>query len=85
MALRSNGIHVFAVGIEIINSFELFLISGDARRVFTVENLDALKTIERSIVSQVCESEHLPGQGKQRKHFVGCIIANNHMATCSPR
>ncbi|KAM6142961.1 LOW QUALITY PROTEIN: collagen alpha-6(VI) chain [Phoenicopterus ruber ruber] len=62
MALRSDGIHVFAVGIGIINSFELFLIAGDARRVFTVQNFDALKTTERSIVNQVCESEDLPSQ-----------------------
>ena len=64
VALRSDGIHVFAIGIGIINSFELLLIASDARRVFTVENLDALKAIKRSIVNQVCESEHLPGQGK---------------------
>ncbi|KAM6210861.1 LOW QUALITY PROTEIN: collagen alpha-4(VI) chain-like [Sarcoramphus papa] len=62
VALRSDRIHVFAIGIGIINSFELLLIAGDARRVFTVENLDALKAIARSIVNQVCESEHLPGQ-----------------------
>ncbi|KAM9302499.1 collagen alpha-4(VI) chain-like [Morus bassanus] len=62
MALRSDGIHVFAVGIGIINSFELLLIAGDARRVFTVENFDTLKTIERSIVNQVCESKDLPNQ-----------------------
>ncbi|KAM7122024.1 LOW QUALITY PROTEIN: collagen alpha-4(VI) chain-like [Ciconia maguari] len=62
MALGSDGIHVFAVGIGIINSFELLLIAGDARRVFTVENFDVLKTIERSIVNQVCESEDLRSQ-----------------------
>lgn len=63
MALRSDEIHVFAVGIGIINSFELLLIADDARRLFTVENFDELKSSERSIVNQVCESEHLPSQG----------------------
>ncbi|KFV89229.1 Collagen alpha-4(VI) chain, partial [Fulmarus glacialis] len=62
MALRSDGIHVFAVGIGIINSSELLLIAGDARRVFTAQNFDALKTVERSIVNQVCESKDLPTQ-----------------------
>ncbi|XP_064361525.1 collagen alpha-6(VI) chain [Dromaius novaehollandiae] len=62
LALRSDGIHVFAVGIGIINSFELLRIAGDARRVFTVENFDALRTIKRNIVDEVCESGDPPSQ-----------------------
>lgn len=46
-----------AVGIGVINSFELLVLQG------TVENLDALKTVERDIVNQVCESKHPPTQG----------------------
>ncbi|NXC46075.1 CO6A6 protein, partial [Penelope pileata] len=62
MALRSNGIHVFAVGVGIVNSFELLRIAGDASRVFTVENFDALKTIKRAIIDEVCEPKDLPAQ-----------------------
>ncbi|XP_067148283.1 collagen alpha-6(VI) chain-like [Apteryx mantelli] len=62
LALRSDGIHVFAVGIGIINSFELLRIAGDARKVFTVENFDALRAIKRSIVDEVCESGDSPSQ-----------------------
>ncbi|XP_021243394.1 collagen alpha-6(VI) chain isoform X2 [Numida meleagris] len=57
MALRSNGIHVFAVGVGTVNSFELLRIAGDARRVFTVENFDALKTIKSTIINEICEPE----------------------------
>uniref|UniRef100_A0A8C7EDV7 VWFA domain-containing protein n=1 Tax=Nothoprocta perdicaria TaxID=30464 RepID=A0A8C7EDV7_NOTPE len=56
MALRREGILLFAVGVGTINSFELLRIAGDAKRVFTVESFDALKTIKRHIVEEVCES-----------------------------
>ncbi|XP_035174509.1 collagen alpha-6(VI) chain [Oxyura jamaicensis] len=60
VALRNDGIHVFAVGVGIINAFELLRIAGDAKRVFTVENFDALKTIERSVVNELCECRDDP-------------------------
>uniref|UniRef100_A0A674KHC5 VWFA domain-containing protein n=1 Tax=Terrapene triunguis TaxID=2587831 RepID=A0A674KHC5_9SAUR len=34
IALRNDGIHVFAIGLGIPNSFELLRIAGDARRVY---------------------------------------------------
>lgn len=84
MALRSNGIHVFAVGVGIVNSFELLRIAGDARRVFTVENFDALKTIRSTITSEICEPEDSANQGKHHKSIVGYEMENIHMVTCNP-
>ncbi|OXB68886.1 UNVERIFIED_CONTAM: hypothetical protein H355_003784 [Colinus virginianus] len=55
--LRNNGIHVFAVGVGIVNSFELLRIAGSARRVFTVENFDALKMVKSTIINEICEPE----------------------------
>uniref|UniRef100_A0A674KDA6 VWFA domain-containing protein n=1 Tax=Terrapene triunguis TaxID=2587831 RepID=A0A674KDA6_9SAUR len=49
IALRNDGIHVFAIGLGIPNSFELLRIAGDARRVYVLENFEVLKTIERRI------------------------------------
>ncbi|KAM6282643.1 LOW QUALITY PROTEIN: collagen alpha-6(VI) chain [Porphyrio hochstetteri] len=60
-AWTSDGIQVFAIGIGIIN-FSKLLIAVDSRRLFTVENLDALKTLERSVVNLIRESKHLPVQ-----------------------
>ncbi|KAM9646830.1 LOW QUALITY PROTEIN: collagen alpha-6(VI) chain [Morphnus guianensis] len=83
MALRSDGIHVFAVGIGIINFFELLLTAGDARRAFAVENLDALKTIKRSIVNQVCESERLPGQDCDIDLSIAIDISRRRWPACT--
>ncbi|OXB65928.1 hypothetical protein ASZ78_002676 [Callipepla squamata] len=57
IVLRNNGIHVFAVGVGIVNSFELLRIAGNARRVFTVENFDALKMVKSTIINEICEPE----------------------------
>uniref|UniRef100_A0A8C4YRR8 VWFA domain-containing protein n=1 Tax=Gopherus evgoodei TaxID=1825980 RepID=A0A8C4YRR8_9SAUR len=64
IALRNDGIHIFAIGIGIPNSFELLRIAGDARRVYVLENFEVLKTIERKIVTEICELEDRPSQGK---------------------
>uniref|UniRef100_A0A8C3XLS6 VWFA domain-containing protein n=1 Tax=Chelydra serpentina TaxID=8475 RepID=A0A8C3XLS6_CHESE len=55
IALRNDGIHVFAIGLGIPNSFELLRIAGDACRVYVLENFEVLKTIERKIVTEICE------------------------------
>uniref|UniRef100_A0A674KAB7 VWFA domain-containing protein n=1 Tax=Terrapene triunguis TaxID=2587831 RepID=A0A674KAB7_9SAUR len=60
IALRNDGIHVFAIGLGIPNSFELLRIAGDARRVYVLENFEVLKTIERRIVTEICELEDRP-------------------------
>lgn len=82
--LRSDGVHVFAVGVGLINSFDLLRIAGDAKRVFTVENFDALKTIKRTVVNELCEYKDIPTQGKQCKCFVGYITVNFYVAASSP-
>ncbi|NXA48113.1 CO6A6 protein, partial [Nothocercus julius] len=75
LALRNEGIHVFAVGIGTINSFELLRIAGSARRVFTVENFDVLKTIKRHIVEEVCESGDRPIKGCDIDLSIGIDIS----------
>uniref|UniRef100_K7GEE6 VWFA domain-containing protein n=1 Tax=Pelodiscus sinensis TaxID=13735 RepID=K7GEE6_PELSI len=62
IALRNDGIHVFAIGIGIPNSYELLRIAGDARRVYVLENFEMLQTIERKIVGEICELEDPPSQ-----------------------
>uniref|UniRef100_A0A674KHC4 VWFA domain-containing protein n=1 Tax=Terrapene triunguis TaxID=2587831 RepID=A0A674KHC4_9SAUR len=73
IALRNDGIHVFAIGLGIPNSFELLRIAGDARRVYVLENFEVLKTIERRIVTEICELEDRPSQGKSQKSFIEYI------------
>uniref|UniRef100_A0A8C0GH15 VWFA domain-containing protein n=1 Tax=Chelonoidis abingdonii TaxID=106734 RepID=A0A8C0GH15_CHEAB len=73
IALRNDGIHIFAIGIGIPNSFELLRIAGDARRVYVLENFEVLKTIERKIVTEICELEDRPSQGKSQKSFIEYI------------
>uniref|UniRef100_A0A8C3S4M8 VWFA domain-containing protein n=1 Tax=Chelydra serpentina TaxID=8475 RepID=A0A8C3S4M8_CHESE len=70
IALRNDGIHVFAIGLGIPNSFELLRIAGDACRVYVLENFEVLKTIERKIVTEICELKDRPSQGKSQKSFI---------------
>lgn len=64
ITLRNDGIQVFAVGIGFLNSFELVRIAGSAQRVYTVENFEGLKAIEKKIVTDICEPGDMPSQGK---------------------
>lgn len=82
MALRSNGIHVFAVGVGIVNSFELLRIAGDARRVFTVENFNALKTIKSTIINEICEPED-PASQDCNIDLAIAIDISRHMQSAS--
>uniref|UniRef100_A0A8C8RRD2 VWFA domain-containing protein n=1 Tax=Pelusios castaneus TaxID=367368 RepID=A0A8C8RRD2_9SAUR len=82
IALRNDGIHIFAIGIGIPNPFELLRIAGDAQRVFVLENFEVLKTIERKIVTEICESEDLPSQDCNIDVSVGIDISR-HMKPMS--
>lgn len=64
ISLRNSGIQIFAIGIGIHNSFELIRITGSAERVHTVANFEELKTIEKKIVTDICEPGDVPIQGK---------------------
>ncbi|XP_074844397.1 collagen alpha-4(VI) chain-like [Carettochelys insculpta] len=75
IALRNDGIHVFAIGIGIPNSFELLRIAGDARRVYVLENFEELKTTGRKIVSEICELEDRPSQDCNIDVSVGIDIS----------
>uniref|UniRef100_A0A8B9DX88 Collagen alpha-6(VI) chain n=1 Tax=Anser cygnoides TaxID=8845 RepID=A0A8B9DX88_ANSCY len=75
--LRSDGVHVFAVGVGLINSFDLLRIAGDAKRVFTVENFDALKTIKRTVVNELCEYKDIPTQDCNMDLSIGIDISRH--------
>ncbi|XP_014381510.1 collagen alpha-6(VI) chain-like isoform X1 [Alligator sinensis] len=62
LALRNDGIYVFAVGIGILRATELLQIAGNVQRVFLVENFARLERIERTIVKEVCDSSDRPSQ-----------------------
>ncbi|KAJ7322543.1 hypothetical protein JRQ81_018830 [Phrynocephalus forsythii] len=55
IALRKDGIKIFAIGIGTPNSFELLRIAGNAQRVYVVENFDVLQTIKRNLITEICD------------------------------
>ncbi|CAM2105657.1 unnamed protein product [Caretta caretta] len=75
IALRNDGIHIFAIGLGSPNSFELLRIAGDARRVYVLENFEELKTIERKVVTEICELEDRPSQDCNIDVSVGIDIS----------
>ncbi|XP_074126927.1 collagen alpha-4(VI) chain-like isoform X2 [Sminthopsis crassicaudata] len=52
--LRNEKINIFAIGIGVINLFELQAIAGDGKRVFVVGDFGQLGFIERRVVSELC-------------------------------
>uniref|UniRef100_A0A8C3B5Q7 VWFA domain-containing protein n=1 Tax=Cairina moschata TaxID=8855 RepID=A0A8C3B5Q7_CAIMO len=77
VALRGDGVHVFAVGIGLINAFDLLRTAGDARRVFTVEDFDALKNIKRTVVDELCESKARPSEDCDMDLFIAIDISRH--------
>ncbi|CAM5092869.1 unnamed protein product, partial [Eretmochelys imbricata] len=75
IALRNDGIHIFAIGLGSPNSFELVRIAGDACRVYVLENFEELKTIERKVVTEICELEDRPSQDCNIDVSVGIDIS----------
>ncbi|EMP24982.1 Collagen alpha-6(VI) chain [Chelonia mydas] len=75
IALRNDGTHIFAIGLGSPNSFELLRIAGDARRVYVLENFEELKTIERKVVTEICELEDHPSQDCNIDVSVGTDIS----------
>ncbi|XP_072507398.1 collagen alpha-4(VI) chain-like [Notamacropus eugenii] len=52
--LRNDQINIFAIGIGLINLFELQVIAGDVKRVFVVGDFGQLGIIKRTVVSELC-------------------------------
>ncbi|XP_066485256.1 collagen alpha-4(VI) chain-like [Tiliqua scincoides] len=75
ISLRNDGIQVFVIGIGILNSFELVRISGSAQRVYTVENFEGLKTIEKKFVTDICDPGDMPIQDCNIDISVGVDIS----------
>ncbi|XP_053570261.1 collagen alpha-6(VI) chain-like [Bombina bombina] len=59
-SLRNEGIHIYSIGIGLLNNFELVQIAGTPNNVFTVQTFEVLDSIKRQIVSQICEPADQP-------------------------
>ncbi|XP_020842911.2 collagen alpha-4(VI) chain-like [Phascolarctos cinereus] len=60
--LRNEKINIFAIGIGVINLFELQVIAGDVKRVFVVGDFGQLGIIERKVVRELCEPQDIPSE-----------------------
>ncbi|OCT75935.1 hypothetical protein XELAEV_18031121mg [Xenopus laevis] len=82
-ALRSSGVKIFSIGIGLRNSFELVMIAGTPKTVFEVETFQALDSIKRQIVGQVCEPSDEPLIGKECNLDITVSVDYSRRATLS--
>ncbi|XP_041423473.1 collagen alpha-6(VI) chain-like isoform X1 [Xenopus laevis] len=82
-ALRSSGVKIFSLGIGLRNSFELVMIAGTPKNVFEVETFQALDSIKRQIVGQVCEPSDQPIIGKECSLDITISVDHSRRATLS--
>uniref|UniRef100_A0A673B4S1 VWFA domain-containing protein n=2 Tax=Sphaeramia orbicularis TaxID=375764 RepID=A0A673B4S1_9TELE len=52
--LREQGVTIFAIGVKNSSQSELLEITGDSKRVFYVQDFDALRTINKEIFTEIC-------------------------------
>ncbi|XP_069586165.1 collagen alpha-6(VI) chain-like isoform X1 [Ranitomeya imitator] len=52
--LRSKGIFTYAVGVGTVSETQLLQIAGKSNRRFSVHNFDALKSIKKRLVDDIC-------------------------------
>ncbi|MEQ2191312.1 hypothetical protein XENOCAPTIV_026361 [Xenoophorus captivus] len=55
--LRPLGIEMFAIGIGDVHDLELLQITGDPRKLFTVQNFGSLDAIKQKVVDTICKSK----------------------------
>ncbi|KAK5621476.1 hypothetical protein CRENBAI_005060 [Crenichthys baileyi] len=55
--LRALGIEMFAIGIGDVHDLELLQITGDPRKLFTVQNFGSLDAIKQKVVDTICKSK----------------------------
>ncbi|XP_041843639.1 collagen alpha-6(VI) chain-like isoform X2 [Melanotaenia boesemani] len=55
--LRAQGVTVYAIGVKNADMDELLEISGDPKKMFFVNNFDALKPIKDDIITDICSSD----------------------------
>uniref|UniRef100_A0A3Q3X7G8 VWFA domain-containing protein n=1 Tax=Mola mola TaxID=94237 RepID=A0A3Q3X7G8_MOLML len=55
--LRAQGATIYAVGVKNASSTELLQIAGDPKRTVFVGNFDALKSINKGIITDICTSD----------------------------
>lgn len=56
-ALRAQGVTIYAIGVKDANMNELEEISGNPRRMFFVNNFDALNPIKYDIITDICTTD----------------------------
>ncbi|XP_024114131.1 collagen alpha-6(VI) chain isoform X2 [Oryzias melastigma] len=62
--LRARGVTIYAIGVKDADTEELQEISGDPRRMFFVNNFDALNPIKDNVITDICSADvckDLPG------------------------
>lgn len=62
--LRKELIHVYAIGVKEANQTQLREIAGEEKRVYYVNDFDALKDIRNQVVQEICTEE-----GRRRATF----------------
>ncbi|XP_063003668.1 collagen alpha-4(VI) chain-like [Elgaria multicarinata webbii] len=75
IALRKDGILIFAIGIGTLNNFELLQIAGDSSRVYVVKNFEVLQTIKKKIVREICDVQDPPSRDCSIDISVGVDIS----------
>ncbi|KAM9488132.1 collagen alpha-6(VI) chain-like isoform 2-T2 [Clarias gariepinus] len=55
--LRTQGVTIYAIGVKNANKMELLEIAGDQKRMYFVNNFDALKSLKENIIKDICSSD----------------------------
>lgn len=55
--LRAEGVTIYAIGVKNADQDELLEISGDSKKMFFVNNFDALTPIKDDIVTDICSTD----------------------------
>ncbi|XP_015247149.1 PREDICTED: collagen alpha-4(VI) chain-like [Cyprinodon variegatus] len=55
--LRALGIEMFAIGVGDVHDLQLLQITGDPRKLFTVQNFGSLDAIKQKVVDTICKSK----------------------------
>lgn len=56
-ALRNQGVSIYAIGVKEANKEELLDMTDDPKKMFFVNNYDALKPLKNEIVTDICSEE----------------------------
>lgn len=65
--LRSKGVTIYTIGVKEADKKELEEISGDPKRMFFVNDFDALNPIKDKVITDICSAD---GEGKSRPFLI---------------